>query len=47
MHIVVNTALATRLSKDSDTQRAIVLGGIVPDLDVFLAWTTGFTHPLI
>ncbi|MFX0124136.1 MAG: metal-dependent hydrolase [Candidatus Hodarchaeota archaeon] len=38
MHIVVNAAIAYQLSLDENSQRACILGGIVPDLDVIFAW---------
>ncbi len=38
LHIVVNAALANQLSRDENSQRACVLGGIVPDMDVVFAW---------
>ncbi|UCG01687.1 MAG: metal-dependent hydrolase [Candidatus Heimdallarchaeota archaeon] len=38
MHIVVNAAVANQLSQDENSQRACILGGIVPDLDVIIAW---------
>jgi membrane-bound metal-dependent hydrolase YbcI (DUF457 family) len=38
LHVVVNTALANQLSRDDNSQRACILGGIVPDLDVIIAW---------
>jgi membrane-bound metal-dependent hydrolase YbcI (DUF457 family) len=38
LHIVVNAALANQLSRDENSQRACILGGIVPDLDVIFAW---------
>ncbi|MFX1507249.1 MAG: metal-dependent hydrolase [Promethearchaeota archaeon] len=38
MHIVVNAAIANQLSQDENSQRACILGGIVPDLDVLFAW---------
>ncbi|UCG90582.1 MAG: metal-dependent hydrolase, partial [Candidatus Heimdallarchaeota archaeon] len=38
MHIVVNAAIANQLSRDENSQRACILGGIVPDLDVIIAW---------
>lgn len=38
LHIVVNAAVAHQLSQDENSQRAFVLGGIAPDMDVFLAW---------
>jgi membrane-bound metal-dependent hydrolase YbcI (DUF457 family) len=37
-HIVVNAAIAHQLSRDENSQRACILGGIVPDLDVIFAW---------
>ncbi len=38
LHIVVNVAVANQLSQDENSQRAFVLGGIAPDMDVFIAW---------
>jgi len=38
LHIVVNAAIANQLSRDENSQRACILGGIVPDLDVLFAW---------
>ncbi len=38
LHIVVNTAIAYQFGRDDNSQRAFVLGGIVPDLDMFAAW---------
>ena len=38
LHIVVNAAIANQLSRDENSQRACILGGIVPDLDVIFAW---------
>ncbi|MFW9905722.1 MAG: metal-dependent hydrolase [Candidatus Thorarchaeota archaeon] len=38
LHIVVNAAIANQLSRDENSHRACILGGIVPDLDVFFAW---------
>ncbi len=38
LHLVVNAAVANQLSQDENSQRVFILGGIVPDMDVFLAW---------
>lgn len=37
-HIVVNAAISHQLSRDENSQRACILGGIVPDLDLISAW---------
>ena len=37
-HIVVNAAIVNQLSRDENSHRACILGGIVPDLDVIFAW---------
>ncbi len=38
LHIVVSTALGTQLNKNPNAQRAFILGGLVPDLDVIFVW---------
>ena len=38
LHIAVNAAIANQLSRDENSQRACILGGLVPDLDVLFAW---------
>ncbi|MFX1515602.1 MAG: metal-dependent hydrolase [Promethearchaeota archaeon] len=37
-HIAVNAAIASQLSRNENSQRACIFGGIVPDLDVIFAW---------
>ncbi|MFX0207055.1 MAG: metal-dependent hydrolase [Candidatus Hodarchaeota archaeon] len=37
-HIVVSVALTNQLSQDEDSQRAFIIGGIAPDLDVLVFW---------
>ena len=38
LHIVVNATIANQLSQDGNSKRALILGGIAPDMDVFFAW---------
>ncbi|MHA2245765.1 MAG: metal-dependent hydrolase [Candidatus Hodarchaeales archaeon] len=38
LHIVVNTAVANQFNRDENSQRAFVLGGIAPDMDVLITW---------
>ncbi len=38
LHLVVNAAVANQFSQDENSQRVFILGGIVPDIDVFFAW---------
>jgi membrane-bound metal-dependent hydrolase YbcI (DUF457 family) len=37
-HIVVSATIANQLSQDEDSQRAFIIGGIAPDLDVLIFW---------
>jgi inner membrane protein len=37
-HIIVSVVIANQLSNDNDSQRAFIIGGIAPDLDVLIFW---------
>jgi inner membrane protein len=37
-HIVINSAIASQFLRSENNQRAFILGGIVPDLDVIFVW---------
>ncbi|MFX0185714.1 MAG: metal-dependent hydrolase [Candidatus Hodarchaeota archaeon] len=37
-HIVVSVTIANLLSQDEASQRAFIIGGIAPDLDVLISW---------
>jgi len=37
-HIVVSVAIANQLTQDEDSQRAFIIGGLAPDIDVLIFW---------
>ncbi|MFX0211013.1 MAG: metal-dependent hydrolase, partial [Candidatus Hodarchaeota archaeon] len=37
-HITVSVAIVTTLSHDEDSQRAFIIGGMAPDVDVLISW---------